>query len=99
MRPASRRFPKTAKRKWNERLAPRVQRIAPVSQENEMREPTLSNLEELQKIESEMTENKASLHGLVHVIAGDHPAHGFTVIVRDDSSGYIFKTPIPPDAL
>lgn len=64
-----------------------------------MREPTLSNLEELQKIESEMTENKASLHGLVHVIAGDHPAHGFTVIVRDDFSGYIFKTPIPPDAL
>ncbi|MBV8449587.1 MAG: hypothetical protein JO124_16540 [Hyphomicrobiales bacterium] len=46
-----------------------------------------------------MTENKSSLHGLLHVIAGDHPTHGFTIIVRDDTSGYLFSTPIPPEAV
>jgi len=64
-----------------------------------MREPKFSKLEELTKIESEMTENKSSLHGLVHVIAGDHPVHGFTIIVRDETSGYLFATPIPPEAI
>jgi hypothetical protein len=64
-----------------------------------MHEPKLSSLEELKKIESEMTENKASLHGLVNVIAGDHPIHGFTIVVRDGSSGYMFATPIPPEAV
>ncbi len=64
-----------------------------------MREPQLSKLDDLKKIESEMTENKSSLHGLLHVIAGDHPTHGFTIIVRDESSGYLFSTPIPPEAI
>lgn len=64
-----------------------------------MREPKFSKAEELTKIESEMTENKSSLHGLLHVIAGDHPAHGFTIIVRDETSGYLFATPIPPEAV
>ncbi|MBV8769398.1 MAG: hypothetical protein JO094_10945 [Hyphomicrobiales bacterium] len=64
-----------------------------------MREPKASNLDDLKKVESEMTENKSSLHGLLHVIAGDHPTHGFTIIVRDDTSGYLFSTPIPPEAI
>jgi hypothetical protein len=62
-----------------------------------MQEPRLSNLDELKKIESEMTANKASLHGLAQVITGDHPSHGYTIIVRDDSSGYMFAISIPPE--
>jgi len=64
-----------------------------------MNQPVASKLEELKRIESEMTENKASIHGILHIIAGDHPEHGYAVIVRDETSGYVFATPIPAEAL
>jgi ATP-dependent Zn protease len=69
------------------------------AQESLMKEPRASSLDELKQIEAEMTENKASLHGLVNVITGDHPTHGFTIVVRDESSGYVFATPIPAEAV
>ena len=62
-----------------------------------MNEPRPLSLEDLKRIEAEMIENKASIHGIVHVIVGDHPEHGCAVIVRDDRTGFIFATPIPPE--